>query len=93
MNEPTSLHVVFGSGQIGPLVARDLVRRGQRVRVVRRSAPTPIAGAEVVRANALDAESCREATRGASVVYHCMNPAYSTKTWRAQLPALAANLV
>lgn len=70
------LHVVVGAGQVGPLVARELVRRGVRVRMVRRSAVDPgISGAEVARADALDADAMDAALDGAAVVYDCTNPA------------------
>jgi nucleoside-diphosphate-sugar epimerase len=87
------LHVVFGAGQIGPLLAQDLARRGKSVRVVRRSSATGVPGVEVVRGDALDTAFCLEVTRGASVVYHCMNPAYSTRAWNEQLPRIARNLI
>lgn len=74
----SKLHVVFGVGQIGPLVAERLLSLGHRVRIVRRSdAPVSVAGAELVRGDALDAAFCEEAARGASVAYHCINAAYS----------------
>lgn len=70
------LHVVVGAGQVGPLVAGELVRRGYRVRIVRRASTDPaVAGAELVRADALDAAAMDEALRSAAVVYDCTNPA------------------
>jgi nucleoside-diphosphate-sugar epimerase len=86
--------VVFGAGQIGPLLAERLIGAGKRVRVVRRSAgAVPVAGAEVVRGDALDPAFCAEAARGAEVVYHCMNTPYFARVWRETLPRLQANLV
>ncbi len=71
------LHVVLGSGQVGPLVARQLVERGHRVRIARRSAdPSPIAGAEAIRLDVRDADAVAKATEGAAVVYSCVNPLY-----------------
>ncbi len=88
------VHVVFGAGQIGPLLAERLIGAGKQVRVVRRSAgAVPVAGAEVVRGDAMDAAFCAEAARGAEVVYHCMNTPYSARVWRETLPRLQANLV
>jgi nucleoside-diphosphate-sugar epimerase len=87
------LHVVFGAGQIGPLLASELSRRGKAVRVVRRSSASGVGGVEVVRADALDESLCIEVTRGASAIYHCLNPAYSSKAWAEQLPIMARNLV
>jgi nucleoside-diphosphate-sugar epimerase len=88
------LHVVFGAGQIGPLVAARLAATGRRVRIVRRSgAPVELAGVEAVRADALDAAAAAEAARGAAVVYHCVNTAYFAKVWAETLPRIQENLV
>lgn len=88
------LHVVFGAGQIGPLVAARLAGAGKRVRVVRRSeAPLDVPGAELVRGDALDAAAAADAARGAEVVYHCVNTAYFAKVWAATLPRIQENLV
>ena len=49
------LHVVFGAGQIGPLLAARLRELGESVRVVRKSAAAvPVDGVEVVRGDAMD---------------------------------------
>ncbi len=88
------IHVVFGAGQIGPLVAERLRGAGKRVRVVRRSAgEVPVAGVEVVRGDAMDAPFCIEAARGAAAVYHCINAPYFAKVWAETLPRVQANLV
>jgi len=88
------VHVVFGAGQIGPLLAGILRAKGKAVRVVRKSAgPVPVPGAEVVRGDALDPAFCAEAARGAEVVYHCMNTPYFADVWAETLPRLQANLV
>lgn len=86
--EPTRarpLHVVLGAGQIGPRVARLLLARGLAVRMVRRGrfgAELP-AGVEGVNADVLDPAARAAALRGAAVVYHCVNPPYTT--WAREL--------
>ena len=56
--EQRALHVIVGAGPIGRGVARLLVERGDRVRLVSRSGSGPdIAGAERVAADAADAEA------------------------------------
>ncbi len=71
------LHVVLGAGQVGPLVAKALVERGHRVRVVRKtSKAVATGGVEVIAADVSDAESVARATDGAESVYHCVNPLY-----------------
>jgi nucleoside-diphosphate-sugar epimerase len=88
-----SLHVVFGSGQVGSTLADQLVAAGQLVRTVSRSAREVPPGAEAVRADAADPHACADAARGAAVVYHCMNPVYSTAVWERTLPLIQRNLV
>lgn len=87
------MHVVFGAGQVGSGLARTLVARGERVRVVRRGS-TAVEGAELASGDARDPAFVRAATEGAAVVYHCMNPsAYRSATWEAELPALGDALL
>jgi nucleoside-diphosphate-sugar epimerase len=94
MSAKQELHVIFGAGQVGPFLARTLVAAGKSVRVVRRSAATlGLQGAEQTRADASDPAAVADAARGATVVYHCMNPAYSTAVWAAELPRIQTNLV
>lgn len=95
MTSPQELHVVFGAGQVGPLLAAKLAAAGHQVRLVRRSTPERgLDGVQHVRADALDPAQAAEAARGAAAVYHCMNPAsYSAQAWADQLPRLQASLV
>jgi nucleoside-diphosphate-sugar epimerase len=72
------LHVVLGSGQVGPLVAERLLARGHRVRIARRSsAPAAVAGVECVSLDVRDADAVARAVDGATVVYDCVNPLYT----------------
>jgi nucleoside-diphosphate-sugar epimerase len=88
------LHVVFGAGQVGPPLARLLAAAGHRVRLVRRSdAPVTIPGVEAIRADARDAAAASQAVRGATTVYHCVNVAYSTELWQAELPPILDGLI
>lgn len=94
MSQSQELHVVFGAGQVGPVLARRLQAAGKAVRLVRRSAKgVDLDGVQLVQARADDPTAAAEAARGATVVYHCMNPAYSTAVWAAELPRLLASLV
>jgi nucleoside-diphosphate-sugar epimerase len=86
-------HVVFGAGQIGPLVAQLLVARGHDVRLVRRSAVPAAGGVAVLSGDAGDPTFATEAARGATIVYHCMNPAYSAAVWERELPRIMTSLV
>ena len=82
-----ALHVIFGAGQIAPLLARELLASGQRVRLVRRGAPGQLPGVEWARADLTDARAAAEAARGAAVVYDCANPA-DYHRWDELLPPL-----
>ncbi len=86
MNAPRTVHVVFGAGQIGTPLAQLLVERGHEVRVVRRSPGVVPAGASLLTGDAADAAFVARAAHGATVLYHCMNPSYSAKVWRRELP-------
>ncbi|MCU0255273.1 MAG: NAD-dependent epimerase/dehydratase family protein [Vicinamibacterales bacterium] len=86
-------HVVFGAGQIGATLARLLADRGHEVVLVSRSGRGAQPGVHAVAGDALDAAACAALARGASVVYHCMNPKYEAATWEAQLPPIQRNLV
>ncbi|MGV3623201.1 MAG: NAD-dependent epimerase/dehydratase family protein [Archangium sp.] len=67
------LHVILGAGQIGSRLAKVLREQGHRVRIVQRSASKD---SEVISGDLTDLAFAEEATRGATVVYDCMNPPY-----------------
>jgi nucleoside-diphosphate-sugar epimerase len=89
----TSQDVIFGAGQVGSHLARILIARGRDVRIARQSAAGSPDGATVVQGDAGDVAFCVSATEGASTVYHCLNPPYSTKAWAELVPRYMANLV
>lgn len=84
---PSELHVIFGAGQIAPLLAQELLARGRRVRMVRRGEPGKLPGVEWARADATDLAAASGAARGAAVVYDCTNPAHYHR-WEELLPPL-----
>jgi nucleoside-diphosphate-sugar epimerase len=88
----TPLHVVVGAGQIGPMIAKRLLARGYRVRMIRRGAfiEAP-AGVETVSASVSDPAAAAEAMRGASVVYHCASPRYHR--WAEELVPLTRGIL
>jgi nucleoside-diphosphate-sugar epimerase len=70
-----ALHTIFGAGQVGTLLADELLRRGHRVRLVRRGpAGAARPGLEWMRGDVTDAAFADAAARGAAVVYNCVNP-------------------
>lgn len=86
------LHVVLGAGQIGTLLARSLLARGERVRQVRRgkvSASTE--SHEWLSGDLSDPAFARRAMADAHAVYHCVNAAYHE--WPKLLPALQSGIL
>ncbi|ACG71273.1 NAD-dependent epimerase/dehydratase [Anaeromyxobacter sp. K] len=72
---PPELHVVFGAGQVGRRLARELLGLGHSVRLVRRGPPGPeLPGLRWLSGDATDPLFAGEACRGADVVYDCTNP-------------------
>lgn len=88
----TELHVVFGAGQIGPMIAANLVARGLRVRVARKSqTPSGVKGAEDVAIDVTDPAQVARVTEGAAVAYHCASPPYHQ--WRELLLPMTRGIV
>jgi nucleoside-diphosphate-sugar epimerase len=85
-------HVIFGTGPLGMSVMRELVRRGQPVRMVNRSGKAEVPqNVEVVAGNAYDSSFVRQITQDAAVVYQCAQPAYTE--WAAKFPPLQAAII
>jgi nucleoside-diphosphate-sugar epimerase len=87
------LHVLFGAGQVGHPLARRLLTTGKRVRVVKRTAGHVPPACEVVLGDAEDQAFCVQAARGATVLYHCMNPPYDARIWADKVPRYMDNLI
>src|SRR5215467_7063090 len=87
-----ALHVIVGAGPVGTNVARLLVERGERVRIVsRRGAGPQHPAIELVAADATEADRLAELTREAAALYNCANPLYHR--WLTDWPPLAAALL
>lgn len=82
------LHVIFGTGPLGKWTARELLKLGQRVRMVNRSGKAtglPV-GVELVAGDAYDLANNVTLTAGAAAIYQCAQPHYSE--WAEKFPAL-----
>lgn len=85
-------HVIFGTGPLGQSVMRELLRRGQSVRMVNRSGEADVPDAvEVVASDAYNPENARGVCAGADVVYQCAQPAYTE--WPEKFPPLQASIL
>lgn len=83
----SELHVILGAGQVGSVLASELLARGKRVRQVRRGVPgASRPGLEWRRGDLADLAFAEDAARGATVLYDCVNPAYDQ--WPQLLPPL-----
>jgi nucleoside-diphosphate-sugar epimerase len=85
-----ALHVIVGAGPVGSAVARQLLDRGETVRVVTRSG-SGIDGTERIAADAGDAQRLSELADGATGLYNCVNPPYNR--WVQQWPPIANALL
>ena len=82
-----SLHVVFGTGQVGRAVANRLAGSGISVRAISRHRPKDLAAAVDWRpADLTDAASAIDAAEGATVIYQCLNARYTQ--WPQLFPPL-----
>ena len=81
------LHVVFGTGQVGRVLAVMLAARGCTVRAVSRHRPTGLAdGINWRAADAADPDAASDAAKGAAVIYQCLNAPYTE--WPERFPPL-----
>jgi nucleoside-diphosphate-sugar epimerase len=85
-----ALHVVLGAGPVGTAIARELLSRGETVRVVTRRGTGPD-GAECVAADVADTATLTRLTTGAAVLYNAINPPYDR--WPTLWPALHASIL
>lgn len=92
--ESTDLHLIYGSGPAACWTAHYLISQGVRVKAVNRSGKRPALMSpkvQMVQADLLDLEQAIEVTRGASVVYQLLGPAYAE--WAEKFPRLQANTI
>jgi nucleoside-diphosphate-sugar epimerase len=81
------LHVVFGAGQVGRTLSAHLAGLGLAVRVLSRNRPAALAdGVEWRPADASDPDAATDASKGAAVIYQCLNAPYTN--WPELFPPL-----
>jgi nucleoside-diphosphate-sugar epimerase len=82
-----SRHVVFGTGQIGRLVAERLVSLGADVTAVNRTGRGAVDGTHTVAGDATDPVFTAQVCTGADAVYFCLNaPHYDN--WAREFPPM-----
>jgi nucleoside-diphosphate-sugar epimerase len=85
------LHVVWGTGPAGQAIAKALLRRGHRVRMINRSGRSSLPGVEVVAGDAYDPTQVAALSAGATVVYQAAQPAYHK--WASDFPPLQHSMI
>jgi nucleoside-diphosphate-sugar epimerase len=81
------VHVIFGAGQVGRVLALHLARSSRAVRVISRGRPTGLPeGVDWRSADATDPDAASDAAAGADVVYQCLNAPYTQ--WPQRFPLL-----
>jgi nucleoside-diphosphate-sugar epimerase len=92
MTDGNNLHVVFGTGAIGMALIEELHASGMQVRAANRTGSADVPeGVEVVGGDATNDEFTAAASAGASVVYFCLNPPYTS--WPKLFPPLQAAVI
>jgi nucleoside-diphosphate-sugar epimerase len=90
--QTSKTHVVLGAGQVGPLLAQELLGRGLKVRVVsRRATGDAQERLEFIQGDLTDLAFTQAACQGAEVVYNCTNPA-EYHQWDKLLPPLTRSI-
>ncbi|MFC4222357.1 NAD-dependent epimerase/dehydratase family protein [Lysinibacter cavernae] len=90
MTNTPKRQLVVGAGLIGSELARQLIQRGDDVTLATRSG-TKLQGARSVTLNASDAAALTAAAHGASTIFLCTNPPYST--WPTDWPPIFAAVI
>jgi nucleoside-diphosphate-sugar epimerase len=86
--------VVFGNGAIGQLVTKQLLARGDSVRIAQRRRPASLpAGASYFPCDILDSQAVRLAVEGVSKVLLAVGFPYDSRIWRTAWPKAMTNVL
>lgn len=88
--------VLGATGNIGSLLVNELVKRNIKVRALSRNLPasaSKVTDVEYAMADAENASSLLEATKGVDVVYTTLSVPYTTKQWQTSWPAIMRNVI
>jgi nucleoside-diphosphate-sugar epimerase len=88
------MHTILGAGgAIGTELARELLARGEKVRLVSRHLRGGPEAAEVRPADLTDAAGAIDAVRGSRIVYLLAGLKYSVRAWRESWPRIMGNTI
>ncbi len=88
------MHVILGAGgAIANALTKELIAKGEKVRLVSRRPITTFAEVQWIQADLTQLNEVLTAAKGASVLYLCAGLPYNTKVWAAQWPLIMNHLV
>lgn len=88
------MHIILGAG--GPVsnaLTKELIRHGEKPRIVSRRKITSFPEAAWVSADLKNSKDVQAAVKGASVIYMCAGLAYNRKIWAVEWPQIMRNLI
>jgi nucleoside-diphosphate-sugar epimerase len=88
------MHIILGAG--GPVsnaLTKELLQKGEKVRLVSRRPVTEFPGAGWMQADLKNGAAVRQVVDGASVIYLCAGLQYDKKVWAAEWPPVMQNFI
>lgn len=88
------MHIILGAG--GPVsnaLTKELLQKGEKVRLVSRRPVTQFPGAGWMQADLRNGAAVRQVVDGASVIYLCAGLRYDKKVWAAEWPPIMQNFI
>lgn len=84
-------NMIFGTGPLGKAVMRELVARGEKIKMANTSGNAEVPGTvEVVKCNAYSEEQTKFCCKGAKKVFQCAQPPYHE--WKEKFPLLNSSI-
>jgi nucleoside-diphosphate-sugar epimerase len=85
---------ILGAGGVTAInLTKELLKRGENVRLVSRSAKPFQGVTDLVSADLLDTQAVSDAVKGSDIVYLTAGLAYKTKVWEQEWPVLMQNTI
>lgn len=86
------MNYIFGTGPLGMAVLRELLNRGQKVKVINRTGKADIPqGVELIKGDARDRNFTKEICKDAEKIFHCAGLPYTE--WSDHLPSMMNGLI
>ncbi len=85
--------ILGAGGVIANYLTEELLKRGEDIRLVSRSAKTYKGITNLVAADLLNAQAVSEAVKGSDIVYFTAGLTYKTEIWQKEWPVLMQNTI